>query len=345
MARPDPSRPGPHGRVLVAPDSFKGTHGADQVASLLAAGLREAGLGAEELPLADGGEGTLDVLRGVLGGPVHTRQVTGPLGTPVDGRFLLSDDGRTAVVETASASGLGLVPPGRLDAWGATTRGTGELIAAAAAAGPDRILVGVGGSATTDGGAGALAGLRDGGGLRGCRLEVLCDVATPFELAAAVYGPQKGADPDLVGRLEARLHELAATLPRDPRGLPRTGAAGGLSGALWATYDARLHPGIQAVLEAVGFSRRLALVDAVVTGEGRLDSQTSEGKVVSGVVGAVRASARPVPVHAVVGQTLLDRAGWENLGLATVSIASTREDLLATGRRLGAGTEEAQPSV
>jgi glycerate kinase len=336
MSWPDAADPRTQVRVLVAPDSFKGTHSADDVTRALAAGLRDAGVDAVRLPLADGGEGTLDVLRRVLGGAVHGMQVTGPLGAPVQGRFLLAADGRTAVVETASASGLSLVPPDQLDPWGATSRGTGELIAAAAASRPERILVGVGGSATTDGGAGAIEGITAGGGLRGCGLEVLCDVTTPFELAAAVYGPQKGADASMVRRLELRLHELADGLPRDPRGVARTGAAGGLSGGLWATYDAALRPGIDAVLNAVGFSRKLLSVDAVITGEGRLDTQTSEGKVVSGVVDAVEATARPVPVHAVVGQTLLDQGGWVGLGLTSVSIASTREDLIEAGRRLGA---------
>ncbi len=169
--------------VLVAPDSFKGTLSATEVAGAVADGLRSAGREAVELPVADGGEGTMDVLHTVLGGERRTETVSDPLGRPVEAAFVLLPDGRTAVVEAAQASGLSLVAEEERDAFAASSEGTGELIVAAAAAGADTVLVTVGGSATTDGGAGALRAL-DEAGVRP-RLEVLCDVTTPFEDAPA----------------------------------------------------------------------------------------------------------------------------------------------------------------
>ena len=236
--------------VLVAPDSFKGTFSAPEVAAAIAAGLRSAEREAIEFPVADGGEGTMDVLVNALGGELRSVTAPDPLGRPVEARFALLPDGG-AVVETAQASGLGLVAEDERDAWAASTRGTGELIVAAVEAGAERVLVTVGGSATTDGGAGALEALEEAG--ISPELEVLCDVRTPFEKAPSVFGPQKGADPALVERLERRLHELAAKLRRDPRGEPMTGAAGGLSGGLWAAHGARLVAGAPYVLDAIGF--------------------------------------------------------------------------------------------
>ena len=201
--------------ALVAPDSFKGTFSASQVAAAIAGGLRAEGREAVELPVADGGEGTMDVLVTALGGDVRGATVSDPLGRPVEAAFAVLPDG-SAVVEMAQASGLSLLDERERDAWAASTRGTGELIAAAAEAGASRIVVTVGGSATTDGGAGALEALREAGfgptGGGGARLEmrVVCDVRVPFEDAPSVFGPQKGADPELVKRLERRLDELAS---------------------------------------------------------------------------------------------------------------------------------------
>src|SRR5690606_10052557 len=203
-------------------------------------------------PVADGGEGTLEALRTALGGKLHTYRVHAPDRTLVEASFLLSEDRRIAVVETAQASGLHLVDPGTVDAFAATSAGTGELLAHAAASGAEEILLGVGGSGFSDGGLGALDALAAAGGLGSVRVRVLCDVTTPYEAAAQVYGPPKGADPDTVRRLTTRLHAAARTFPRDPRGVARTGAAGGLAGALWAVHDARLVSGIEAVLETVG---------------------------------------------------------------------------------------------
>jgi len=220
--------------VLVAPDSFKGTFRASEVAGAIGRGLERAGLMPPDLcPVADGGEGTLDALLPGLGGEVVAADAHDPLGRELTGCFGLVEDGGSAIVETATASGLALVAESERDAWAASTYGTGELIAAAAAAGAAVIIVAVGGSATTDGGAGALEAIEDAGGLGGAKLVVLGDVRTPFEDAPKVFGPQKGADAPMIARLEARLDELAQTLPKDPRGVPMTGAAGGLGGGLW----------------------------------------------------------------------------------------------------------------
>src|SRR5437588_885494 len=212
--------------VVVSPDSFKGTLVAAEVAEAIAAGLEEVGWRADRCPVADGGEGTLEVLRDALGGTVLEAEAHDPLGRPLRARFALLSDGGTALVETAAASGLGLVAEDERDPEAASTAGTGEVIAAALAADAREVLVAVGGSATTDGGAGAIAALHEAGGPGATRLTVLCDVRTTFERAAAVYGPQKGAHPAAVRRLARRLDGLARDLPRDPRGMPLGGAGG-----------------------------------------------------------------------------------------------------------------------
>ena len=201
--------------------------------------------------------------------------MSGPLGDPVDASFVLRADG-SAVVECAAASGLGLVKEAERDAWAASTYGTGELIAAAVEAGASSVLVAVGGSATTDGGAGAIEALKEAGVTP--RMEVLCDVRTPFEDAARVFGPQKGADAAMVKRLSKRLAELAAAAPKDPRGVPMSGAAGGLAGGLWAHFGAKLVPGAPYVLDALGFDEAMRAALFVVTGEGRLDRQSLAGQ-------------------------------------------------------------------
>jgi len=320
-------------KAIVCPDGFKGTFSAREVAGSIAAGVREGGIEAVELPLADGGEGTLDALL-ARGGERRTATVTGPLGDPVEAAYGLLDAGRVGMVEMAQASGLTLVPAERRDAWAASTRGTGELIAAAAAAGAERILVSVGGSATTDGGAGALAALAEDG-TAVPPLTVLCDVATPYEDAAIVFGPQKGADPEMVERLTRRLNDIARTLPRDPRGVPMTGGAGGLSGALWAAHGAELVSGADHVLDLLGFDALLREADLAITGEGRIDGQSAAGKVV-GVV-AARCRTAGASCVAIVGQSALDEAGARAMGLAAVIEASTAAEQRAAGRAVGAG--------
>jgi glycerate kinase len=272
----------------------------------------------------------MDVLLAALGGERRQVEASDPLGRPVQATFALIEDGRVGIVETAQASGLGLVEEDERDAWSASTRGTGELIAAAVEAGAERVIVTVGGSATTDGGAGALEALADAG-VR-VELDVLCDVRTPFEQAPRVFAPQKGADPNVVKRLEGRLDTLASTFRRDPRGQPMTGAAGGLSGGLWARYDARLHHGASYVLDAIGFDERMRAAAFVVTGEGRLDAQTLEGKIVGEV--ATRCRQGGVTCHAIVGSIELDPFEQRILDLASVTEATTLAALQQAGRAL-----------
>ncbi len=324
--------PGVPHTVLVAPDSFKGTWTAVDVAGAIGRGLEGAGRPIDLCPVADGGEGTLAVLLDPLGAQLRRVPATDPLGRTLEAPFAIA--GHEAIVETAAASGLGLIPAAQRDPWAASTAGTGELILAAVAAGAKVVYVGVGGSATTDGGAGAVRAIERGGGLGGAKLVVLCDVRTPFEDAARVFGPQKGASPDDVRRLTRRLHALARRLDRDPRGVSMTGAAGGLSGGLWAAFGAELVPGASFVLDAIGFDARMRSARAVITGEGRLDRQSLAGKAVSEV--ATRARQAGVPCHAIVGRNALDAFGARVLDLETVTAASTLAELEAAGRQVAA---------
>ena len=300
------------------------------MAAAIARGLRAAGREAEELPVADGGEGTIDALLSTLAGVEVTVEVGDPLGRPVEASFALIDDRRTAIVEMARASGLGLVAAEERDPWAASTRGTGELIVAAVDAGAEQVIVTVGGSATTDGGAGALAALADAGVT--VELDVLCDVRTPFEDAARVYGPQKGADAAMVRKLSERLQKVAKGFKRDPRGEPMTGAAGGLAGGLWAEHGARLQDGPAFVLGALGFDERMRAAAFVVTGEGRIDEQTLQGKLVGEV--ATRCRQAGVPCHGVVGKIGLDPFSQRILDFASLSEATTLAELEEAGRRL-----------
>lgn len=320
--------------VLVAPDAFKGTLTAREVTDAIVRGLEAAGRPVDPCPVADGGEGTLDVLTVALGGELVAAEAHDPLGRSIEAGFALTDGGSRAIVETASASGLGLVAPADRDPLAASTRGTGELILAAVEAGAATVLLGVGGSATTDGGAGAIAAIREGGGIGRARLIVLCDVQTSFEDAARVFGPQKGADAGTVRRLARRLNDLARRLPRDPRGRAMTGAAGGLSGGLWAAFGAELVPGAAFVLDALRFDARMRAARAVVTGEGCLDGQSLAGKAVSEV--ATRARQAGVPCHAIVGVRALDAFGARILDLQAVLEASTVAEIEAAGRELAA---------
>jgi len=268
-------------RLLAAPDKFRGTLTAAEAARAIAAGAATAGWSADELPLADGGEGTLDA----LGGGNRATAVTGPLGAPVEAAWRLADG--VAVIEAARASGLAVAGGReRNDPVRATTRGTGELVAAALAAGATRVIVGVGGSATTDGGLGAVEVLRDQAPFA-VPVQVCCDVETRFVDAAAVFGPQKGATAAQVEELTARLRELAVRyrdeLGVDVSALPRAGAAGGLAGGL-AALGAELAPGFEVIADAVGLDEAIGLADLVVTGEGFLDRTSFAGKVVGGVL-------------------------------------------------------------
>jgi glycerate kinase len=289
-------------RVVAAPDKLRGTATAPQVAGAVRRAALAAGWASVEHPLADGGEGTLDV----FGGPNRTSVVTGPLGDPVEAAWRL--DGRTAVVEMAQASGLDVVGgPQRNDPVSASTVGTGELLATALEQGAKRILLGLGGSATTDGGLGALRALQPLYRLRAVDLVVLCDVRTRFVDAATVFAPQKGASTAQVELLRRRLERLADIYLDDHgvdvREMQGAGAAGGLAGGL-AAVGATLMEGFEALAEEVGLAESIEGADLVVTAEGFLDEQSFEGKVVGGV--AEMAASHGVPCVAIVGEVLQD---------------------------------------
>ena len=265
----------------MCPDKFRGSLSASVAAAAMSRGLRRCGISSiVEMPLADGGEGTLDALLLGLGGSLRTESVTGPSGGPVLAQWAMLQRGG-AVIEMARASGHALIVGDR-DALRATSRGTGELIDAAIRAGCTNIIVGVGGSATTDGGLPALDALR--WSLRGADVTVACDVSVRFVEAAAQFGPQKGATNAQVSLLTRRMQALAATyLERtgvDVSLIDGSGAAGGLAGGL-AAIGARLEPGFDVVANALGFDELLATgFDLLVTGEGKLDASSLQGKVV-----------------------------------------------------------------
>jgi glycerate kinase len=272
------------------------------------------------------------VLLEALGGEWREAPAHDPLGRAIEARYAVIRGGERAAVDVASASGLSLVAEDERDPETASSAGTGELIAAAIEAGARRILVGAGGSATTDGGDGAIRALEAGGGLRGARLEVLCDTTVPFENAAEVYAAQKGADPAQVERLTSRLTALAGALPRDPRGRTMSGAAGGLAGGLWAAFGAHLIPGAATVLGLLGFDDRLQRAEAVITGEGRLDEQSFEGKLVGQV--ARRCREAGVPLHVIAGSNGVDQAEVSRRGIASVSEAGTPEAISRAAARI-----------
>jgi glycerate 2-kinase len=273
-------------RLLSAPDKFRGTLTAREAAAAIAAGAVRAGWAAVELPLADGGEGTLDV----LGGGNRRTIVTGPVGDPVEAEWQLENDG-TALFEAAQACGLALAGgPERNDPLRATSRGVGELIAAAVAEGAERIIVFVGGVASTDGGVGAVGALPRP---LSVPLDVACDVEARFLDAADVFAPQKGATPEEVGILRERLAKL------DVPDLPGSGAAGGLAGGL-AAIGARLVGGFDLVADRLALDARLAEADLVATGEGLLDATSFTGKVVGRVL--ARAAAAGVEALVLAGE-------------------------------------------
>lgn len=323
-------------KILLVPDSFKGTLSSRQVCQVMAGQLRRFFPQAQvkSIPVADGGEGSVEAFLAAAGGERRTRTVTGPFGEPVEAFYGVLGDGRTAVIEMAACAGLPLAE-GRLNPERATTYGVGELLLAAKEAGCTKAILGLGGSCTNDGGVGAAAALgakftrADGaafvpsGGtlgeiaaldvspvaqaLQGMELTAMCDIDNPLygeAGAAAVFAPQKGADAAMVARLDAGLRHLgqvsARCLGRDFSHLPGAGAAGGLGFGMAAFCGAQLRMGIDAVLDAVGFDSLLPGTDVVFTGEGKIDSQSARGKVVSGV--AARCRKAGVPVVAVVGQ-------------------------------------------
>lgn len=286
-------------RVLAAVDKFKGTATAAQVAAAIGHACWELGHECVEQPVADGGEGTLEA----LGGANRVSTVTGPLGDPVQAEWRFHRG--TAVIEMARASGLTLVGgAANNDAMAATTTGTGELIDQALDLGAKRIVVCLGGSATTDGGLGCVRAITAPARLRAVQLLVACDVQTKFVDAAPVFAPQKGASPAQVDLLKGRLHRLAQ-LYREQYGvdvldLPGTGAAGGLAGGLVA-LGGRLQPGFDLVADEIDLHDKIAAADFVITGEGYLDEQSFEGKVIGGVQALCLAAGKPVA--AIVGDS------------------------------------------
>ncbi|HTN79075.1 MAG TPA: glycerate kinase [Acidimicrobiales bacterium] len=285
-------------RVVAAIDKFRGTATAVDAAAAVCRGAARVGASCDTRPMADGGEGTLDA----LGGPNRRTVVMGPLGDPVDAEWRLARG--TAVIEMARASGLALVGGAEgNDPIAASTHGTGELIAAALEGGAKRVIVGVGGSATTDGGLGALRAMFPPARLRGVEMLVACDVRTLFIDAAEVFGPQKGATPAQVELLRRRLERLAQIYLEDygvdVRGLESGGAAGGLAGGL-AAIGASLVSGFDLVAAETELADAIEHADLVVTGEGFVDEQSFDGKVVGGVVEL--AASFGVPVLAVAGE-------------------------------------------
>lgn len=283
-------------RVLAALDKFRGTASAREASGAVASAGWELGADVDECPMSDGGEGILDV----LGGANRTSRVTGPLGRPVDAPWRLHD--RRAVIEMALASGLELAggADGN-DPLNATTAGTGELIAKAIGEGARTVVVGLGGSATTDGGLGAVQAIGSTARVRAIDLQIACDVQTRFVDAASVFAGQKGASPAEISMLTARLNRIAEDYVRDfgvdVRDVDGAGAAGGLAGGLLAV-GGRILPGFDLVADHVELFDRVAAADVVVTGEGYLDRQSLDGKVVGGVVELATDAGRPVVVIA-----------------------------------------------
>jgi glycerate 2-kinase len=323
-------------KVIIAPDSFKESLSALEVANAIEKGFRDIFPEAEyvKIPMADGGEGTVQSLVDATGGRIVKTEVTGPLGDRVQAFFGMLGDGKTAVIEMAAASGLHLVPSEKRNPLVTTTRGTGELILAALDEGAEHIIIGIGGSATNDGGAGmiqALGGrllnrhgqeIGPGGGslseladidlsgldqrLKCVKIEVACDVDNPLtgpKGASAVFGPQKGATPEMVVTLDKNLHHYADVIERvlgkQVKDIPGAGAAGGLGAGLLAFLDAKLKRGVEIVLETVNFHERIQGASLVITGEGRIDRQTIFGKTPIGVAKA--AKRYNIPVIAIAG--------------------------------------------
>ncbi len=355
-------------KIVIAPDSYKESLTALEVATEIEAGFREVFPNAEylKIPMADGGEGTVAAMVDATGGTLIEVSVTGPIGEPVAASYCLSGDGTTAIIEMASASGLALVAPHLRNPWKTTSYGTGELIRAALDKGVTHLIIGIGGSATNDGGAGMLQALgvklldssgREigfGGGrlanldkidvcdmdprLKECRIEAACDVNNPLtgpKGASAVFGPQKGAAPEMVAGLDANLIRYAIIITRDlgkqVDQVPGAGAAGGMGAALLAFLGAQLRSGIEIVMEAVGLEAAVKDADLVITGEGRIDSQTINGKTPIGVARMAKRYGKPV--IGIAGSLASDAALVQGHGIDAVfsilSQVSTVDEALA----------------
>jgi glycerate kinase len=351
-------------RIVIAPQSLKGSLTAAEAGLAIAQGVRSVYPHAEItiVPIADGGEGTVQALVDATGGRFVQREVTGPLGEPVMAFFGILGDGQTAAIEMAACAGLPLVPPERRNPLITTTYGVGELIHAALEEHCTRLLIGIGGSATNDGGAGMAQALgahlmtaegneiAPGGTalstlahiipgtlderLQACKVEVACDVTNPLcgpMGASAIYGPQKGATPEMVGELDAALAHYAQIIEQDlqraVKDIPGAGAAGGLGAGLLAFLNAELRPGAQIVLEAVGLEEYLRSADLVITAEGQIDEQTAYGKSVGAV--ASLAKRYHLPVLALAGSLGMNYQSIYKLGIDAVIALPSRPMTLA----------------
>ncbi len=361
-------------KIVIAPDSYKESLSALEVAAAIEAGFREIFPAAEyiKLPLADGGEGTVEAMVAATQGSVVTLNVTGPLGQPVSAFYGLSGDEHTAFIEMAAASGLELVPIAQRNALITTSWGTGELIKHALDRGVEHIIIGIGGSATNDGGAGMIqalgARLLDNAGndlafggaalsqlaqidisgldarIKACRIEVACDVTNPLtgeQGASAVFGPQKGATAAEIAQLDRALAHYATLIRRDldidVLHIAGGGAAGGMGAALHAFCQAELRSGIEIVTEALGLAGQIQDADLVITGEGRIDSQSVHGKVPVGVARVAKQFDKPV--IAIAGSLTADVGVVHNHGLDAVysvlfSICSLEEALAAAAQNV-----------
>ncbi len=337
-------------RIAIAPDSFKGTLTALEAATHIEEGFKSVlkNISVRKIAMADGGEGTVRAIAESTGGKILTRTVTGPRGKKVRAHFSVSGDGKIAVIEMAAASGLALLKPRERNPMVTTTRGTGELIKHALKLGVRKILVGIGGSATNDGGTGMAralgvrffdargCALPEGGGalrslnridmrrldprMKGVSVEVACDVDNPLtgrHGAAHVYAPQKGATPAMVKKLDAGLKQLAAVVKRDIGSdilkVPGSGAAGGLGGGLMAFLGGRLRPGVDIVIDSVRLKQHLKGCHLVITGEGRMDHQTAFGKTPAGVARAAKELG--LPVIAICGSLGKDPEAVHSIGI------------------------------
>ncbi|OOE14531.1 glycerate kinase [Fictibacillus arsenicus] len=359
-------------KIIIAPDSFKESMTAAEVCAAVKVGFRKVFGDTEyvQVPVGDGGEGTVQSVVDATDGQIVEVTATGPLGEKVDAFYGLTGDGKTAVIEMAAASGLHLVPREKRNPLVTTTRGTGELILDALDKKVERIVLGLGGSATNDGGAGMASALgvkfldvngeelRPGGEalgelltidvsdmdprLKSVKVDVACDVTNPLTGplgASAVFGPQKGATPEKVGVLDAGLKRYAEVVERNlglqVDELPGAGAAGGLGAGVVAFLDGKLQSGIDLVLDVIGFEEAVRDADLVITGEGRIDSQTVHGKAPVGVAKRAKAVAPDIPVVAIAGSIGPDYEAVFGHGIdAVFSVVNgvvTLEEALANG--------------
>jgi glycerate kinase len=370
-------------KIVIAPDSYKESLSALEVATAIERGFREIFPSAEyiKIPVADGGEGTVEAMVAATNGRIVKVAVKGPLGEQAEGFYGISGDEQSAFIEMAAASGLEMVPPAKRDPLITTSWGTGELIRHALDAGVKHIIIGIGGSATNDGGAGMVQALgaklldeqdrqiAPGGAaleslaridlrdldkrLAGCRIEVACDVTNPLTGeagASAVFGPQKGATPEMIARLDKALAHYAEIIARDldidVLNLAGGGAAGGMGAALYAFCGAELRQGIEIVTDALALDKHVRGADLVITGEGRIDSQTVHGKVPVGV--AKVAKRYNIPVIGIAGSLTADVGVVHDHGIDAVfsvlytictlekALANAGENVRMTARNVAA---------